>query len=123
MYIDDNNKRHPLLVKLADGPVVLRSTALTLGAKEMGYPSHYTYRKNAAGDKKYFEAWARTSQGRQAIVNGRARGMKVTEVKMQLIGARNDRPHPGSGKGGGQRYTNFMADYDMADDGEDWVDY
>jgi hypothetical protein len=114
---------NPLRVQLSDGRQVSRASALTQGARDMGYKSHYEYRKNSEGDKKYFSAWAQTSQGRNAIANGKARGLSKSEVKLQLIAARNDRPHPGSGKGGGQAYQGFMVDYDMMDDGDDWVDY
>jgi hypothetical protein len=88
----------------------------------MGYKSHHAYRKNAAGDEKYFQAWIRTSQGQRAFDTLRTRNpsAKPSDLKQELIAARNARPS--RKRRGGAAYTNFMSNYGMTDD-RDWVEY
>ena len=114
----------PNRVILKDGETVTRAHALTLGAQEAGFKSHYAYRayfqEHGAGDKKYFNAWLNTEQGQRAKQMAKDRGISTRELQQQLINARNSRPH--AGRGGGEAYTEFMDEYDMYDQ-EDWIDY
>jgi hypothetical protein len=94
----------------------------------LGYKNEHAYRGHAAGDEKYYRAWIGEEQGQRALVIASGRGVSPSELKQQLIAARNARPHasgriPGSpGKSGGNPYYQFMEDYGMYDR-EDWVDY
>lgn len=95
----------------------------------MGYKSHNDYRKNAVGDKKYFDAWKRTDQGQAAIARereiARAEGRRFnqSQVAQRLIAARNARPHPrGQTPGGRQAFVDFMTRYDFTGH-PDWVAY
>jgi hypothetical protein len=112
----------PNRVQLDDGTIVTRARALSMGAQHMGYRSNYDYRKNASGDKKYFDAWMRSGQGRYALSQAKERGLTRVQLQQQLIAARNARPHPGSGTPAGSAYIEFQEDYDLIDV-DDWVDY
>lgn len=107
----------PNRVELSDGSVVTRASALTMGARFMGYRSHREYRKNAAGDKKYVDAWLRTSQGQQAVQREReiarseGRRYNKAQLSQRLIAARNARPHPRTNPAGRQPYIDFMTRY------------
>jgi hypothetical protein len=122
----------PNRVQLDTGEVVTRARALNLGSQFMGYSSHREYRKNAAGDKRYADAWLRTAQGRDAMERERelarieGRRFNKSQLTQRLIAARNARPHPRSTRPAGQfprqQFTDFMSRYGITG-GADWVAY
>jgi hypothetical protein len=118
-YVSGNNNR----VQLESGDIVTRATARTMGARDMGYHNEHAYRGHAAGDTKQFNSWLNTEQGQHALETAKANGLSKTELKSQFVGARNGRPHPGSGKTGNDAYHEFMEEYDLEDYGDDWADY
>jgi hypothetical protein len=129
----------PNRIILPSGDRVTRYRALNIGAREMGYASHHEYRKpqrggsHTARDQKYYDNWLGTDAGQHARETARAMGVTNTELKRDLIAARNSRPHgprigntgkyAGGGKPGGAAYQDFMEEYDLMDYGDDWVDY
>lgn len=113
----------PNRVRLSNGETVTRATALTMGARQMGYPSHNAYRGHAAGNSKQFNSWLNTEQGQHALNAAKANGLTKNDLKSEFIGARNGRPHPRSGKTGNDAYHQFVEDYDMGDYEADWLDY
>lgn len=114
----------PNRVQLPSGETITRARALSMGAREAGFRSHYDYRdyhrKHGEGDEKFFRSWLRSDQGQQAREQARERGLSARELKQQLINARNSRPH--GDRSGGPAYHDFMDEYDMYDQ-EDWLDY
>jgi hypothetical protein len=113
---------NPNRVRLADGTVVTRSRARTLGAQMEGYASENQRRKNPerrTADTKYFNAWARSPAGKHAVKIAQAqakaegRAYRKSELQTQLIAARNDRPHPSTGSGGGQIWRDFGTRYQI----------
>lgn len=105
----------PNRVRLASGEVVTRARALSMGAQGMGYRSHHAYRSHASGDEKYFRAFMNTPEGQAALASAQNRNPNFTasDLKQQLIAARNARPH--GGNSGGTAYYDFMEEYDYAD--------
>jgi hypothetical protein len=112
----------PNRVRLSNGETVTRASALTMGAREMGYRSHNAYRGHATGDGKQFNSWLNTEQGQQALETAKENGLTKNDLKSQFIGARNGRPHPGSGNPGNSSYHAFMEEYDMEDYTEDFTE-
>ena len=108
-YVAGNSNR----VRLASGDIVTRAYARTLGAQAMGYRNEHDYRGHASGDKNYLNAFFRTEQGQRVLENNREMGRSRKELEQRMIAARNDRPHPNSGKGGGEADYSFMEDYDF----------
>lgn len=108
---------NPNRVRLSNGDVVTRSTARTLGAREMGYRNERDRGIKGKGDDKFFRSFSNSPQGRHALAVAKAQGMKPDDLKIRLIAARNSRPHPRSGKSGGPAYISFMQDYDLMDMG------
>ncbi len=113
----------PDRVRLPSGDIVGRGTARSMGAREMGYRNEHDYRGHAAGDNKQFNSWLNTEQGQRALDHARDTGRSKNDLKSEFIGARNGRPHPGSGNPGNDAYHDFMDDYGMGDYGDDWADY
>lgn len=120
---------NPNRVRLASGETVTRATALSMGARDMGYRSHRQYRGHSKGDSKYFDRWKDTSHGREVIAKERAlaqaegRKYSESELKQRLIAARNARPHgdryrrPGEpGRPAGGAFQDFMDRYDVDDE-------
>jgi hypothetical protein len=119
----------PNRVLLPDGETVTRATALTMGARDMGYRSHRQYRGHASGDSKYFNSWKHTQHGREVIAKERAiaqregRRYSESELKQRLIAARNARPHGDRyrrtgevGRPAGEAFRDFMDRYDVDDE-------
>lgn len=114
---------NPNRVQLADGSIVTRSMARSMGARLEGFSSEDQRRKmpeRRESDAKYFRSWARSNQGKAAIAQAKtqaaAQGRKYRpeELRTELIAARNDRPHPKSGKAGGAQWRAFRDKYDLA---------
>lgn len=112
---------NPNRVRLADGTIVTRSRARTMGAQLEGFKNenqrrHDSFRRDA--DSKYFNAWVNTPAGKKAVAKAKAlakaegRAYRKTELKTELIAARNARPHPGGSEpGGGEAWRNFGQKY------------
>lgn len=112
----------PNRVRLASGEIVTRSHARSLGARELGFKSEYAYRNSgqASKDDKYVRAMLRSEQGRHVLDIAKQQGKSVSEVRQQLLAARNAQPH--HGRPGGEAYYAFMDEYELYDYDE-WMDY
>lgn len=114
---------NPNRVELRDGSIVTRSTARTLGARDMGYRSERDRSKNSGRDDKYYNSWIKTNQGKRATQIAKDRALvegipfRPGDLKIQLIGARNSRPNRKSPAG--PAWVQFMNDYDFAADERD----
>jgi hypothetical protein len=114
---------NPNRVRLADGSIVTRARARTLGAQLEGFRNenqrrHSPDRRDA--NDKYFKAWAKTPAGKRAITQAKAqakaegRAYRPGELKTELIAARNDRPHPGGrNPSGGRLWQEFGQKYGL----------
>lgn len=103
------------------GEIVTRASYRNAVARSYGYRNDLDRRGHAAGDEKYYRAWARTEQGQQALAQiANSPGKTEADLKRELIAARNTRPH--AGRNGGAAYYEFMEEYDLYDV-EDWIDY
>jgi hypothetical protein len=115
----------PNRVRLFTGEIVTRSTARTMGAREMGYRNERERSKYGKGDDAYFNAWIRTEQGQRALEVALARAeaqgytFRPTDLKAQLIAARNSKPS--RNRPPGDAWIFFMDEYEM--DTDDYVDY
>jgi hypothetical protein len=113
---------NPNRVELSSGEVVTRARALTLGAQERGYQSHYAYRPNSQRDKNYVNAFLRSEQGKEIRKTAKSNGMNRADLAQQIIAARNSRPS--SKRGGGAAFYDFIEAYDLTDDREEFdIDY
>lgn len=114
---------NPNRVQLADGSIVTRARARTLGAQLEGFKNENQRRKNPErrdADSKYFNAWAKSTAGKRAIDQAKAqakaegRPFRRTELRTELIAARNDRPHPGGASpAGGDLWRAFGQKYQI----------
>jgi hypothetical protein len=121
----------PNRVRLSDGVVVTRARARSMGAQLEGFRNENDRRHNPdrrEGDTKYFNAWAKTNTGKQAVAQAKAeakaggRAYRKDELKTELIAARNDRPHPGSNNPGGATWNAFAVKYGITG-GSDFTRY
>jgi hypothetical protein len=113
----------PNRVQLADGSIVTRAKARTLGAQLEGFKNENQRRKNPdrrEGDEKYFKAWLKSTAGKRAQAQAKAqakaegRAFRRTELRTELIAARNDRPHPGGASpAGGDLWRAFGQKYQI----------
>jgi len=112
----------PNRVTLSSGDVVTRARALTLGAQERGYQSHYAYRPHSQGDKNYVNAYLRSQQGKEIRAQAKENGINRADLAQQIIAARNARPS--SKRTGGAAFYAFIEQYDLTDDREEFdIDY
>jgi len=114
---------NPNRVRLADGTIVTRARARTLGAQLEGFKNENQRRLNPFrrdADTRYFNAWAKSTAGKRAIEQAKAkakeegRSYRKTELRSELISARNDRPHPGGeNPTGGEIWRAFGQKYQI----------
>lgn len=112
----------PNRIQLADGSIVTRASALTLGAQEMGYRSHNDYRRNLFGNRNYINAWSRTTQGQHAIqlekflAKSEGRRFRMDTLGQRLIAARNQKPT--KSRPAGPAFVEFLEVYVLDDDAD-----
>lgn len=87
-------------IRLADGSIVTRSRARTLGARMEGFRSESDRRNNPRqriNNERYFEAWSRSRQGQRIIAEARTRARaegrryRPDQLRQELLAARNKR--------------------------------
>jgi hypothetical protein len=102
-------------IQLANGDVVTRAHARTLGARFEGFRNENDRRHSTAqreANDKYFQSWSRSNQGqriiREAQQRARAEGRRYRpdQLRQELLAARNQRY--------GSSWQSFARDYGLS---------
>lgn len=117
---------NPNRIQLANGDIVTRARARTLGAQLEGFKSEShrsKHRDTQTQNNKYFQGWTKSEQGKEAVKQARAqarsegRPYRPTELKTEMIAARNDRKNLS-----GERWRAFAQKYGITGF-RDWTRY